>query len=185
MTNWFESLDGLWLRMWQTLRRGVSDAAHPARLPTFATLSPDGWPEARTVVLRSADKTAGLVTVQTDLKSAKVASLNATPRAALHVWDRQQDLQLRLQTEVDISHGAQVREIWDKVPDLSRQSYGISPPPGTPIPAALSYEKEPDPDTFAVLTCRIVSADLVHLGDDHRRAAFARSSDWAGQWLSP
>ena len=31
---------------WQHLGRGVADAKSPARYPTFATTSPDGWPEA-------------------------------------------------------------------------------------------------------------------------------------------
>lgn len=185
MNDWFTTLDGLWGRMWQTLGRGVADAKHPARLPTFATVSPDGWPEARTVVLRSAERDAGVVTVQTDLTSSKIISLRKTPRAALHIWDRKQDLQIRLQAGVQIDSGAAVRAIWEKVPDLGRQSYGITPPPGTPIKDALAYQKKPDPDTFAVLTCQIMRVDLVHLGKSHRRAGYTREDAWAGQWLSP
>lgn len=185
MSEWFETLDGLWGRMWQTLGRGVADGKHPARLPTFATVSPDGWPEARSVVLRSATQEDGTVSVQTDLTSSKMTSLRASPRAALHVWDRKQALQIRLQTEVTVEHGDTVRDIWAAVPDVGRQSYGITPPPGTAISDALDYVKAPDPATFAVLTCQIVQVDLVHLGDDHRRAGYTRTGDWAGQWLSP
>lgn len=185
MSDWFETTDGLWARMWQTLGRGVADAKHPARLPTFATVSPMGWPEARTVVLRHADAAAAQVSVQTDLTSSKMASLATTPRAALHIWDRKQDLQIRLQADVTVQSGEAVRPIWDKVPDLGRQSYGITPPPGTPIATALDYVKQPDPATFAVLTCTISHVDLVHLGIQHRRAGFSRSGDWQGQWLSP
>ncbi len=185
MTDWFTTLDGLRARAWGMLARGVADARHPCRLPTVCTVSPDGWPEARTMVLRSADQGAAVVTLHTDLQSGKLASLQANPRVALHVWLRPQALQIRLQAEVTVQSGADVRPLWDKIPDHAQQSYGVTPPPGAPIGAALDYVKQPDPATFAVLSCRVMQIDLVHLGDQHRRAAYSRSDDWAGQWLSP
>lgn len=185
MSKWFETADGILGRVWGTLGRGVADAKHPARRPTFATVSTDGWPEARTVVLRTADREAGLVTVHTDLYSDKIKSLQASPRAALHIWDAKQDLQIRLQAEVVIDTGAATRVLWDKIPDHAQQSYGVTPPPGTPIKAALDYVKDPDPDTFAVLQCTVTTIDAVHLGTDHRRVSFLRVGHWHGQWLSP
>jgi hypothetical protein len=185
MTDWFTTQDGLWAQMWDCLADGVARRDAPARHPTFATISPAGWPEARTVVLRGADRAACTVTVHTDLHSAKVASLRQTPRAALHVWDAAHRLQIRLSTTVTIRAGAEVAGIWARVPDPSRQSYGVIPPPGTPIDAGLAYEKRPDPATFAVLDCAIAAVDLVHLGEEHRRARFSAVTDWSGQWLSP
>jgi hypothetical protein len=185
MNNWFETLAGLKAEAWDTLARGVQDADHPARLPSFATLSPDGWPEVRTVVLRHVNHREHAVSVHTDLHSDKIRSLRAHPRAALHIWDADHALQLRLQAEVTIASGADVRALWDEIPDHAQQSYGVVPPPGTRIETALDYVKSPDPATFAVLTCRVVTIDVVHLGADHRRAVFTRSSNWAGQWVSP
>ena len=185
MSDWFTTTDGILTRVWSTLGRGVADAKHPARRPTFATVSPTGWPEARTVVLRAAEREAGEVTVHTDLQSDKIASLRTTPRAALHIWDAKADLQIRLQAEVTITHGPEVRALWDRIPDHAQQSYGVTPPPGTPIATALDYVKDPDPETFAVLTCYVVHIDAVHLGADHRRARFQRANDWRGEWLSP
>ncbi len=185
MSNWFETLSGLHLQVWDTLVQGVIDPNHPARKPTFATVSADNWPEARTVVLRGSDSEAATIWVHTDLHSDKINSLRKTPRAAFHIWDNAQDLQIRLQVEVTIQSGASVRRIWDNIPDHSRQSYGVTPPPGRAIADALDYVKKPDPDIFAVLECRIFYMDVVHLGEDHRRAAYSRSNDWAGQWLSP
>jgi hypothetical protein len=185
MSDWFETKTGILTTVWSTLERGVADANHPARKPTFATISPDGWPEARTVVLRSADRDAGGLTVHTDLHSDKIKSLRATPRAALHIWDAKQDLQIRVQAEVSIISGAQTRALWSKIPDHAQQSYGVTPPPGTEIETALDYVKDPDPSTFAVLQCTLTSIDAVHLGDDHRRVSFSRVGHWQGQWLSP
>lgn len=185
MSEWFETLEGLQGQVWQSLSRGVADKRHPARLPNFATVSATGWPEVRTVVLRAARPSLAQVEVHTDLHSDKIASLRATPRAALHVWEPKRDLQIRLQTTVTILSGDDVTARWKEVPDPARQSYGVTPPPGTPIATALDYVKDPDPATFAVLICDVQQIDAVHLGDRHRRAVFARDRDWAGQWLSP
>ncbi len=185
MSDWFETTDGTLQRVWETLAQGVADAAHPARRPTFATISPTGWPEARTVVLRGVDPTAGAVAVHTDLYSDKIKSLRAAPLAALHIWDAAQDLQIRLQVKVTIQSGADVSALWDKIPDHAQQSYGVTPPPGAPIETALDYVKQPDPATFAVLTCAVMHIDAVYLGADHRRVSFSRVRHWQGQWLSP
>ncbi|WP_108815643.1 pyridoxamine 5'-phosphate oxidase family protein [Loktanella sp. Alg231-35] len=185
MTEWFETTQGTWDALWATLARGVADADHPARRPTFATVSSDGWPEARTIVLRSADPQAAEITVHTDLFSDKIKSLTKTPRAALHVWDESQQLQIRLQTEVSIQSGAKTSALWDKIPDHAQQSYGVTPSPGTVIDGALGYLKEPDPATFALLICRVMHVDAVHLGAVHRRVSFSRARHWDGQWLSP
>ena len=184
MSEWFETLHGIRDRVWDTLAHGVADADHPARYPTFATVSQDGWPEARTVVLRSIERHA-ILKIFTDLYSLKTTSLRAVPRAAIHVWDADQALQIRLQADVEIRTGDQVTEDWASVPDHGRQSYGTQPAPGRPIADALAYKKDPDPDTFAVLWCRVMTIDAVHLGRDHRRAGYSRDDDWAGQWLSP
>lgn len=185
MTDWFETLEGIYDQLWDTLVQGVVDRSNPARHPTLATISPAGWPEARTVVLRGADQILGTISAFTDLHSAKITSLRQTPRAALHLWDESQQLQLRLTCTVQIQHGQDAAQIWAQVGDISRQSYGISPSPGTPISAALDYVIAPDPASFGVLHCTIIGIDVLHLGQVHRRAQFLRSADWQGQWLVP
>lgn len=185
MSEWFETLAGIHTHLWRRLLVGVADRTAPARHPVFATVGPDGWPEARTVVLRGADAGAGLLEVHTDLNSAKVVSLRKRGLAALHIWDEGEGLQIRVQAEVTILSGADVVQVWAGVPDPSRQSYGVTPAPGQPIADALAYVKLPDPTTFAVLRCAVQRIDAVHLGMRHRRARFDRVDGWAGQWLSP
>lgn len=182
---WASALDSLHAQVWTQLVRGVSDRRAPARHPTFATVSPQGWPEARTVVLRAADPVAATLEIHTDLRSAKVAALRVNPRAALHVWEASAHLQIRITADVTILSGEAVAATWAKVPDPSRQSYGTKPAPGLPIAGALDYTKPADPDSFAVLRCRVQGLDIVHLGPHHRRARFDRADGWAGQWLAP
>jgi pyridoxine/pyridoxamine 5'-phosphate oxidase len=136
-------------------------------------------------VLRAADKQAGLLELHTDLHSAKVVELIAMPFASLHVWDASAHLQLRLEANVTILKGEDVAQIWARVPEPSRLSYGGSPAPGQPISGALAYNKFADPASFAVVQLSVQTIDVLHLGPIHRRAQFDRRANWAGAWLAP
>lgn len=170
---------------WQRLTRGVADRRAASRHPVFATVSPDGRPEARTVVLRGASRSSGTVEVHTDGGSDKVTSLRINPCAQLMIWDEKAKLQIRLSTTVTIHQGPEVSDRWRNVPDGSRMAYGASPTPGTPIPHAHAYEKLSSQDWFTVLTCRIESIELMQLIDPHRRAVFMAQDGWIGQWRVP
>jgi len=185
MSDWFETLDGLWDQAWAQMAQGVSDKEHPARQLTFATVSPDGWPEARTVVLRATKQAAAMLEIQTDLQSDKINSLHQEPRAALNFWIPEQRLQIRIQASVKVQSGPEVEAIWQAMPDIARQAYGITPAPGTLIGSSLGYKKCPDRENFAVLNCEAQNIDLLHLGKDYRRARFTRARDWVGEWLAP
>lgn len=170
---------------WSHLKLGVSDSRSPARFPTFASISPDGKPEARTVALRGASRSTSVLEVHTDIATSKVVALRHTPTAAFHVWVPQADLQIRLTTFVEILTGVDIDQQWERVPVASRVSYGTVPNPGAPISSAYAYEKPSKRDRFAVLKCSLLEMDLVHLGERHRRAVFVRENDWAGTWLAP
>ncbi len=181
---WAGALDTLLQQVWQRLMRGAHDRHAPSRHPTLATVSPDGMPNVRTVVLRGVDKTAGRLEIHTNWRSAKITDIQARPVAALHVWDSGQKLQIRLQTDVDVITGQQAAVAWSKVPEGSRTAYSVQAP-GTPITHALAYDRLPDPEAFTILSLRIRSMDILHLGSDHRRAVYLRDNHWSGQWVSP
>ncbi len=162
---------------WALLERGVADRRSPARHPTFATVSPQGRPEARTVVLRAARRADAEIEVHSDTRAAKIAALEQTPHAAIHIWHPGHRLQIRLMTRVHVAGGASVKAKWDRVPDGSRTAYGAEPTPGTRIAEAGAYTHAPKLENFAVLTCAIEEMELLHLGDPHRRARFLREED--------
>lgn len=170
---------------WQRLTRGVADRHAAARHPIFATVSPNGQPEARTVVLRGASRADGTLEVHTDGGSDKVKSLRASPRAQLMVWDEKAKLQIRLSTRVTIHQGEDVADRWKNVPDGSRIAYGASPNPGTLIPNAHAYTKLASCAWFTVLTCHVESIELMQLIDPHRRAVFKANDGWVGEWRVP
>ena len=185
MNEWFKTLDGLLETCWSELKLGVAHSHHPARNANLATVDKNGLPKVRTVVLRRADQNQSELDVHTDLRSDKISDLRANPVASLLFWLPDQRLQLRLSCQVAIESGSTVRDLWNKVPQHSRVAYGSTPPPGTPIDNALSYERVPNPDDFAVLVCQINEIDVLHLGDDHRRARYTKKRDWDGEWLAP
>jgi hypothetical protein len=74
------------------LTHGVADSRSPARYPTFATVAPDGTPEARTVSLRGASRSQSVLEVHTDIATSKIVALQHNPKAAFHIWLPRADL---------------------------------------------------------------------------------------------
>lgn len=170
---------------WQRLSRGVADRRSDARNVAFATVSSEGMPEVRTVVLRAARQSRAVVEVHTDVASAKIAALEAGSDAQLMIWDARAKLQLRLSARVEILGGEAVADIWAKVPEASRVSYGKTPALASPIEHPHAYEVLSDRDAFRVLRCHLQRIDLVELGEIHRRAIFHANMDWRGEWVVP
>jgi pyridoxamine 5'-phosphate oxidase len=180
-----DNLQALLDEAWRHLTRGVEDSRSPARCPTFATVAPDGTPQARTVVLRGTSRSLSVLEVHTDVATSKVVALKHNSKAAFHVWLPSADLQIRMTAVVEIQTGTDTDQQWDRIPEGSRISYGTRPMPGTAISDAYAYEKPSDRERFAVLRCNLLEIDLVHLGARHRRASYISKNEWAGTWLAP
>ena len=71
----FLDLDEFLDHAWSLLTRGVADAKSVAKNPTFSTISEEGFPTMRTVVLRRADRIANYLEIHTDIQTNKVFSL--------------------------------------------------------------------------------------------------------------
>lgn len=184
MTDWWRTRDSLLAQAWARLGRGVADRDAAARHPALATVGPEGWADARTVVLRGTVAESALLTVHSDAASAKIASLRADPRCSLLVWDARVSLQIRIRARATITVGE--TEAWSRIPDAARAVYGATPHPGAPL--ATPEDQRPDPDLarFAVIDCRAEEIDLLHLGRDrHRRALYRRDDGWTGRWIAP
>lgn len=182
---WASTLDTLLNQVWVRLSRGVHDRHAPARNITLATVSPDGVPQVRTVVLRAADRASASLRVYTDAHSAKITDLRANPQASVLVWDGSAHLQIRALAKATLISGDDVAPLWARLSEGARLSYGGSPATGATIPDALSYHKTCDPAAFTVLQLDLQEMDILHLGTQHRRARFTRASEWAGEWLVP
>lgn len=176
-----DPLAALLMQAWASL----AGDGRTAPLATLATISEDGWPQARSVLIRRADRAAAQIDIRTDAQSAKLADLRAAPRATLLLWDRPRALQIRIAATVTILTGAPTSALWAAISAAARADYGPAPPPGTPIPGPLDYTPTPDPARLAILRLTALRLDLLMLGPPHRRAAFGAPDGWAGHWVAP
>jgi hypothetical protein len=182
MEPWLASLEAFLARIWEELAR-LPERGRDAPLPVLATIGPDG-PEARALVLRGAFPGEGLVELHTDTLSSKMAELRRDPRAALHLWDPELQLQTRLRGRMSFFPSSLIA--WHELPKASRGNYGTVPPPATPIDGPEAYTRRPDPERMTVLSLKVEAIDAVHLGrEPHRRALFERRDGWRGRWLAP
>lgn len=190
----YNDLDAAYEEAWRLLDDGVTNSKAPFHLPAVATVASDGAPHLRTVVLRKADRAAGHLQFHTDRRSPKVAEIAAEPRVALHFYDRQAKVQLRVRGRAAVHAQDDVaRAAWDWTKPFSRVCYRIDPGPGTPLDAPDGYaEPAPkDPDVgfeiFRVVRVAIAEIEWLYLAGQGRRRALFRLDGvgYRGTWLVP
>ena len=181
----FQKLDDFLNFGWAQISRGKVDKKSPARHPTFVTSSADGFPNARTLVMRRCDRKNNQIEFHTDTASSKMLALKENPRAGIHIWLPKVQLQIQMDVVVEVKVGDTTIPHWRNVPTNSRVAYGTIPCPGTTIGSPLDYNNTADQKRFAVLICDIKSIQLLMLGDKHIRASYKKTTNWQGEWLSP
>jgi len=163
--------------VWSRLSHGVGDRTHPARHPTLATIGPKG-PELRTLILRHVDRDAGVLELNTDMASPKVAQIGADPRVALHVWVPSDQLQIRMGAMAVVTQGDP--ELFARLPPQVRANYGGAAPGAEPGPAPA----DGDPARFAAIRLTLHRIDALVLHEPRRRAVFT-APDWRGRRVAP
>ena len=181
----FQKLDDFLDFGWAQIYRGKVDKKSPARHPTFVTSSADGFPNARTLVMRNSDRKNNQIEFYTDTASSKMLILKRNPRSGIHIWLPKVKLQIQMDVVVEVKVGEITIPNWRNVPTNSRAAYGTIPIPGSVIESPFSYDHAPDQKRFAVLVCEIQSIQLLLLGDKHIRAYYKNTNNWQGEWLSP
>lgn len=180
MTEWYETLDGLWDRAWTLFAD-----TRVRRFVALATMGETG-PANRMVVIRAADRAAATLTIYTDATSAKIPEIRRASVASLVYWRAEDALQVRVEGAIEIATGDAVKADWAALDAPQRGNYGVTPPPGTFIDCAHAYARTADEDTFARLTVHAETIDIVHLSPDaHRRCLYVRSTGWKGRWRAP
>lgn len=178
---------------WQLLissALATADEDPTVRFAQLATVSPDGVPYSRTVVVRAFDAEVDELQIVTDARSQKVAHLRADPRASLcwYLTSARQQFRFRGSvTLVDATHPVRQdarRLAWTTLSDRTRQQF-FWPTPGASRDAEgldvdISSGEDP-PDTFVLLRfCPDFVDHLVLTSTPHRRT-FYRLDD-AGVW---
>lgn len=192
------TLDGVWDDLWSRLEAAVRKRQHPYRTCVVATAGDDGV-DARTVVLRGADRAGGTLRFHTDRRSAKLAQLLHDRRVALVFYGDGVQVRARgIATVHAEDEGADAA--WAATPAMSRRCYLTAAAPGTPseVPTSglapeLTMLRPPleltarGRDAFAVVAVRVQSIDWLHLAArGQRRAGFSRDgASWMATWMVP
>jgi len=179
--------------VWASLHRGVVDARSPFHTPAIATVHQQGHPEVRTVVLRAVDEMQRQLVLYSDVRAAKVASLEQHPALAWFFWHPRHRLQLRASGQATVHRtGPQTEAAWARLSGHQKRTYAAEPAPGTPIPAA--GDGLPPLDTaptgrphFCVVTSVIDTIDILQLRrSGHRRCVLHwNGRAWTATWVVP
>ena len=173
-------------RIWMELQRATNDRHHEWRTPVLATVDTDGIPQARTAVLRAADKSLNRLQIYTDSRSPKVAELFHHPHATLVFWSKRLSWQLRVQTLASVQvDGSELDTVWAKVSQSAAAGDYLS----ANVPGTVMIGDEPtrSPETalshthnLAIITFQIEQIDWLELArTGHRRATFtSKTWDW-------
>lgn len=184
----------------EMLAEGVRRGRHPYHLLVAATITPDGLPAARTVVLRRFDAEKRQLMFHTDRRSAKVDALEACPAIALMFYDSQSKIQLRFTAQAMIHSGdALAREQWAQTRAESKLCYSNPVGSGGVVSQAEACGMEggepitePDRDAqafahFAVVNCQYSALDMVtlhHMGHERCLICWDAQDNLVGQWLA-
>jgi len=179
---------------WQLLIAAALVAADEdptVRFAQLATVSPDGTPYNRTVVVRAFYSETDVLHIVTDARSQKVTHLRADARASLCWYLTAARQQFRFRGTValvDAAADAEAqqarRSAWSALSARTRRQFAW-PAPGTPKTAESSDAEEPPaddpPETFVLLRFHPSFVDhLVLTSTPHRRTLY--HLDDAGVW---
>jgi len=169
--------------IWDELARACDDRNHQWRTPVLASSGSDGFPQARTVVLRQTDAERSELRIFTDRRSAKIAELSKRPHASLVFWSAALSWQLRIRCAVTIDiDSAEVARIWDTVKESAAASDSLAPAaPGTPL---APFEQTSTTDHhLAIIVASVLEMDWLELSRrGHRRARLTADTL---TWLTP
>jgi pyridoxamine 5'-phosphate oxidase len=178
------------------LQRAVKDRRSPLHTPTIATMGQNGWPRARTVVLRHVDASGRILRFHSDRRGDKIAELTQNPRISLHGYDLQHKFQIRIEGNATIHRDDEVAELaWHTSQPMSRVCYTVSPPQGRVIASGDAFtlsddrtDLTPGRDAFCAVLIHFDRLEWLWLAaSGHRRArvVWDETSVARSEWLVP
>ena len=180
---------------WSLISDGVTDRNSAFHIPTIASISPDLYPNVRTVVLRGVDVQKRLLRFHTDNRSPKYSELSGRPESSIHFYDPPRKIQIRLKTTVTVhSNDSLSVDAWRSSTQSSQICYTATNAPGSMVPVPPVAPTRADAlesdgfKNFSVLRAKVHQLEWLQLfASGHHRAVFL----WSGKgertekWLAP
>ncbi|MGD1935841.1 MAG: pyridoxamine 5'-phosphate oxidase family protein [Candidatus Phaeomarinobacter sp.] len=186
--DYYSQLDAAETMAWDMLEQGAKSSKQPFHTPVLATVNEDGAPQARTIVMRQADRTMGILRGNTDQRSPKARQLANDSRVQLLFYDVGAKVQLRVTATADlVTEGSALDEAWTASAPGSKVCYLAQGAPGTaqetptsglPDFADLGQRVAPEKleaglNNFATIRFKVEALDWLYLDSKgHRRAKF-------------
>ncbi len=161
--------------------KAIDSAKHPLHVANVSTVTSNGSPQTRSVVLRQFNEKIPEFTFHTDLRSPKMKDLNHCQNLCLHWYDSSSRVQIRL-SAVATTHNQNERtkRAWNSSRESSRACYGTPNPPGSHMsqfPAAPPVPKADDSKGFAqfvVVSCCFEELEILTLhATGHQRVVLS------------
>jgi len=186
---------------WSELDRGVTDREFGWRRPVLGTSEPGGCRQ-RVVVLRSVDAKHRTLFIHTDIRSAKVASIQRQPSVSWLFYDAAAMVQLQLNGTATLhTADATADRFWNSEPESSLRGYLAPYSPGTacqqPEPNLPEFVINRIPsrdeliagrDNFAVISCVVETMEWLLLrrqGNLRARFCYQPTGTMTSEWLAP
>jgi pyridoxamine 5'-phosphate oxidase len=189
--------------IWALLAAGAKDRRNAFHAPVLSTVTADGSPQSRILVLRAVHADSRQLRFNTDLRSPKVSEIGANPNVALLLYDAETKIQLRLSGHAHVkAEGADVDDIWRDSDRFARRCYMAETAPSSRtdrptsgLPQSVEGRKPEEAElvparkNFALLLFEISQIDWLYLATEgHRRAVFTfdeKAQSWQGDWAIP
>jgi general stress protein 26 len=174
---------------WNRLNQAANDPRQPMRLMSVATVTPQGRPSNRILVLRGADRAAGLLWFHADRRSPKIAHLKERPYMSVLGYEEEGQVQIRADGEVTLHHHDVLADRhWEQASMAVRRAYGLPEGPGEsihqPDPRSQMMRKEQNlgnpehgRENFIVLQLRVEVLDWLQVGANGQVRAVMHSAD--------
>ena len=157
---------------------------HPFRYFTLTTVSSNGHPQGRVVVLRNFDSQSFSFTVYTDARSEKIKALAANPIAELLFYDPRKMHQIRVKSKCVLVEKSDA--LFRQQHINAQKDYTTDLPPGTKIKSmdAVGYAADHHFTQLIFSAYEIESLRLKR--PNHQRAVFEfQNQQWIGSFQVP
>ncbi|MFK8165170.1 MAG: hypothetical protein AB8H12_22180 [Lewinella sp.] len=190
----------LWNLAWKLLLEAQNSPKSPYGTPVVSTVSTNGVPASRVLVLRGAAEEEGALTCYTDSRSLKVTQLQQSPSfMSWTFWSPEHQLQFSCSGPTEGLSTSICQEVFQGLPKHARKAYAALSPPGTELDqvgdalpddwATLELDQTNyAAKNFLILKTRITRAEVLQLNREGNCRLLAKrdtSKKWKFQWVVP